>query len=44
MPTITPFPSPPADSASNAVGSKNKFGVSWQVVSTVLGKMLQDKD
>ena len=23
---------------------KDKFGVSWQVVPTVLGKMLQDKD
>jgi predicted 3-demethylubiquinone-9 3-methyltransferase (glyoxalase superfamily) len=23
---------------------KDKYGVSWQIVPTVLGKMLQDKD
>ena len=29
---------------SNAVGLKDKFGLSWQIIPSVLGKLLHDKD
>ncbi len=42
--TGTSFPKVATRTPSNAAGSKDKFGLSWQIVPTEMIEMLKDKD